>query len=154
VFKAPAYPCTNAGKYTFFISGFAGSATAPAGHSYGTATIDSNGVVKMSAFLADKTKGAQTVPLSKNGLWPLYVPQLKGSLISWVAFSNAPAAAFSGLLDWNKLPNATAPYYKAGFSDQTTIAGSRYAPPPVGPTNKILQLTEGWAVFADGNLGQ
>src|SRR5262249_59550123 len=76
VFKAPAYPCTNAGKYTFFISGFAGSATAPAGHSYGTATIDSNGVVKMSAFLADKTKGAQTVPLSKNGLWPLYVPPL------------------------------------------------------------------------------
>jgi hypothetical protein len=68
-----------------------------------------------------------------------------------VTFANRLTDDFSGLLDWNRLPNPKAAYYRDGFSEQTMILGSRYTP-PVGPTNPILQLTAGEAVIADGNL--
>src|SRR6185503_7373739 len=71
VFNATTRPCTNAGKYTFAILGTPDESGVPAGHSYGTLAIDASGVVKLSGFLADKGKAKQTVPLSKNGDYPL-----------------------------------------------------------------------------------
>jgi hypothetical protein len=145
-------PYPSAGKYTFAIMGFPGAANAPAGHSYGTIVVAANGVAKLSGFLADKTKAKQTVPLSKDGLMPLYFPQVKGSLIAWVAFTNRLTDDLhsEGVLSWNKQPNPSAPFYKTGFGDDTSLSGSRYVA-PVAPAS-IVPLTAGLAVFADGNL--
>ena len=113
--------------------------------------MDSNGLAKVAAVLADKTKGTQAVPLSREGALPLYLPQVRGSLISWISFTNRPTDDFSGNLEWHKLTNSAAAMYKPGFGGATTLLGSRYAA-PVGATGKILALGAGAALFADGNL--
>ena len=104
--------------------------------------------------LRDKTAAAQKVPLSKNGQWPLYVSLYsgKGSLLSWVAFTNRLTDDFHGLLNWSKpaLPPATK-YYPLGFTaNENEVAGSRYTA-PVG-TNKLLQLTAATVTVNGGNL--
>jgi hypothetical protein len=145
-----AHPCPQAGKYTFAILSAADPAAAPAGHSYGSLTIDANGVVKLTGFLSDKGKAKQTVPISKNGHWPLYIPVLKGSLLSWITFTNQATDDFNGLLNWHRLANPAAAYYKNGWNEQMQMLGARYTPPAAG--TKILPLTEGQIRFAGGNL--
>jgi hypothetical protein len=151
VFNATSRPCTNAGKYTFTIVGLTAGPNVPAGHGYGTLSVDGNGVVKLSGFLADKGKAKQTVPVSKNGNYPLYIPFVKGSLISWVTFENRPTDDLHGLLNWHKLPTATGAYYRNGFNEQTTFLGSKYVA-PVGSTNRVLRLTNGQLTLSGGNL--
>jgi len=151
VFNASSRPFTNAGKFTFTIQGIPGETNAPAGHSYGTLGIDANGVVKLSGFLADKGKAKQTVPLSKNGEYPLYIPLVKGSLIGWVALEDRATDDLHGLVNWHKLPSLTAPYYRSGFNKQTMLLGSRYIA-PLGPTNHVLHLDNGTIHLSDGNL--
>lgn len=156
-FHAVSNPATNfAGKYTFVIPSGTNAAASPGGDGFGTATVSAAGTVTMSGTLADDTRIAQTVPLSKNGQWPLYVALYagKGSLLSWVTFTNSPADDFNGLLSWIKpvlVPPAK--FYRAGFTNETTINGSRYTP-PVGTTNRVLNFTNGIVTFTDGNLGQ
>ena len=146
-------PCTHAGKYTFLLPGLPGNDFVPGGMSYGTVSIDSNGVATLKGYLADKTSAAQKTQLSKDGEWPLYVSLYsgKGSLLSWLSFTNAPTNDFSGDLSWIK-PPSTAKYYRDGFALQPTLVGARYTP-PVG-TNKILHLTTGELTLSGGNLAQ
>jgi hypothetical protein len=151
IFNAKSRPYTNAGRYTFAILGVPDDPNAPAGHSYGTLGIDANGVVKLSGFLADKGKAKQTVPLSKNGDYPLYVPFVKGSVIGWVSLEDRPSDDLHGLVNWHKLPSLTAPYYRSGFNKQTMLLGSRYIA-PLGPTNHVLHLDNGTIHLSDGNL--
>ena len=106
----------------------------------------------MGGTLADGTKAVQRVPLSKTGLWPLYVPLYrdKGSLVSWVGFDTTNSTTdFSGLLDWFKQSQPAAKYYPGGFTNETIIAGSRYTPPG---TNRVINMTNAAVGFADGNL--
>jgi hypothetical protein len=152
VYNASSRPFTNGGKYTFTILGVAGETNdAPAGHSYGTFSIDANGVVKLTGFLADKGKAKQTVPLSKNGEYPLYIPFVKGSLLGWVTLEDRATDDLHGLINWHKLPSATAPLYKSGFNEQTTFLSSRYVA-PVGNTNRVLHLNNGQIHLSGGNL--
>ena len=113
LFNAKTNACTLAGKYTLLLPGLPHDAFVPGGHSYGAVTIDSNGVVSLKGYLSDKTSAAQKVPLSKNGQWPLYVPLYsgKGSLLSWVGFTNRPTDDFHGLLNWSKPVVPKAKYY-------------------------------------------
>jgi hypothetical protein len=153
IFSARTNPYTNAGKYTFVLPGTPELATMPGGDSYGTVSVDPNGMVALKGFLSDKTVAVQKVPLSKNGEWPLYVSLYsgKGSLISWVAFINEETSDFSGDLTWSKPTVSNAKYYSSGFTNSHPITGSRYSA-PVGSTNRILNLTEADVVFTGGNL--
>jgi hypothetical protein len=155
LFNARTNPCALAGKYTLLLPGLPHDAFVPGGHSYGTVSIDSNGVATLKAYLSDKTGAAQKVPLSKNGQWPLYVSLYsgKGSLLSWVGFTNRLTDDFHGLLNWSKPALPAAKYYPLGFTtNEQEVAGSRYAA-PVG-TNKILKLTGATLAFTGGNLAE
>lgn len=148
-------PCTLAGKYTLVLPGLPGDNFVPGGASYGTVSIDSNGVATLKGFLSDKTSASQKGQLSKNGEWPLYIPLYsnKGSLLSWIGFTNRLTDDFHGLLNWSKPAQPTAKYYKLGFATNENVGvGSRYTA-PVG-TNKILHITSGELFLSGGNLAQ
>ena len=155
VFNAKTNPCPKAGKYTFVIPGTPGQTLSPEGDSFGTALIDSNGIVSMTFSLADNTPAVLKVPLSKNAEWPIYVPLYlnKGSLLAWVHFTNGIASDFEGNSFWFKPALPMAKYYPAGFlhPNSQTLNGSRYLP-PVGLTNRILSFTNGLVILNGNNL--
>jgi hypothetical protein len=110
----------------------------------------------LAGSLADGTRVTRKVALSKNGEWPLYAPlyALHGSLLGWIRFdTNAPLDDVRGLVDWIKPALPTARYYPAGFTNQATLAGSRYVA-PVTLTNRVLNLTNGVVILSGGNLSQ
>ncbi len=155
LFNATTNPASLSGRYTFVL---------PASLAAGTPDADGRGTLKVSTAgsgsgagsLADGTKFSRKAPLSKNGAWPLYAPlyRLKGSLIGWLQFdTNAPLDDLSGLVDWFKLGQPDVRYYPAGFTNQTTIIGSRYIP-PADSTNRVLDLTTGVVILTGGNLSQ
>lgn len=59
----------------------------------------------------------------------------------------------SGLVDWFKPGQPGVRYYPAGFTNQTTLIGSRYMP-PASATNRVLALTNGVLILTGGNLSQ
>jgi hypothetical protein len=155
-FSKTSNPCPLAGKYTLLLPGLPHDAFVPGGHSYGTVSIDSNGVATLKGYLADKTSAAQKVPLSKDGQWPLYVPLYsgKGSLLSWIGFADGPTNDFHGLLNWSKPMLPTAKHYPGGFTtNEAEVVGSRYVA-PAGVTGKILQMSDGRLSFTGGNLAE
>jgi hypothetical protein len=155
-FSKTSNPCPLAGKYTLLLPGLPRDAFVPGGHSYGTVSIDSNGVATLKGYLADKTSAAQKAPLSKDGQWPLYVPLYsgKGSLLSWIGFEDQSTNDFHGLLNWSKPMLPTAKYYPGGFTtNEAEVVGSRYVA-PVGVTSRILQMSGGQLSFAGGNLAE
>lgn len=153
LFNTKTNPCALAGKYTLLLPGLPHDSFVPGGHSYGTVSIDGNGVVSLKGYLSDKTSAAQKVPLSKNGQWPLYVSLYsgKGSLLSWIAFTNRLTDDFHGWLNWSKPALPTSKYYPLGFTtNENEVVGSRYAAP--GGTNKVLSLTGATLALSGGNL--
>lgn len=143
-------PTELAGKYTLILPGLPGDALVPGGFSYGTVSIDSNGVVTLKGSLSDKTTASQKSQVSKNGEWPLYLPlySKKGSLLSWIHFEARDGDDFNGLLNWAKPANPKNKLYPLGFNTNVTeVIGSRYAPP--ARTNKVIELT-GAELFLDG----
>jgi hypothetical protein len=142
-----------AGKYTFLVLGSPGSTLAPEGDSYGTASVASNGFVKVKGYLADKASFAAKVPVARSGQWPLYASLYggQGALLGWTAFTNQVTTDFDGVLSWNKSALPTAKYYPGGFSSVAALLGSRYAA-PVGATNRVLNLTNAVVRLSGGNL--
>jgi hypothetical protein len=75
-------------------------------------------------------------------------------LLGWVQFdTNAFSDDLRGLVDWIKPTLPTAQYYPGGFTNQITLIGSGYLPPP-STTNRVLDLTNGVLVLSGGNLSQ
>jgi hypothetical protein len=148
-------PAPFAGKYTFLMLGSPGSTLAPEGDTYGTASVDSNGLVKVKGYLADKTSLAAKVPVAGSGQWPLYASLYsgKGAVLGWAGFTNQSATDFEGLMSWNKPALPTAKYYPGGFSTEAALLGSRYAA-PLGATNTVLNLTNSVVLLSGGNLSQ
>ena len=151
LFNSVTNPAPFAGKYTMIIPVDTNSPAGPAGDGFGNVTVDANGRVSLSGFLADGTKGVQKAPLSKKGQWPLYLPLYKdkGAIVSWVTFTNQDATDFRGLLNWFKQSQPTAKYFRGGFTNEVNLAGSRYTPPT---TNRVLNFTSAFAGFTNGNL--
>lgn len=148
-------PAPHAGKYTLVLFGSPGALLAPEGDSYGTASVDSNGVVKLKGYLADKTSIATKVPTSRNGQWPLYVPLYsgQGAILGWAGFTNTPSADLEAILNWSKPSLPSAKYHPDGFTAQAALLGSRYTlPVGPGPTNTILALTDALLILEGGNL--
>ena len=66
--------------------------------------VDKAGRLRLSGELADGTKISQSVPVSPNGEWPLYVSLYggKGSILSWITFADRTTDQLTGLLNWTK----------------------------------------------------
>jgi len=141
---------TQAGKYTIVLPTDTNSAAGPVGDGFGAVSVTTKGAVSLTGTLPDGTKITQKTSLSKNGDWPLYVPLYKGkgSLISWVNFTNQPDSDLLGLFNWFK-QTQTAKYYAGGFTNEALLVGSRFVP---SATNNILGLPNALVSFLGGNL--
>jgi hypothetical protein len=134
VFNSLTNPAPFAGTYTLAMPGRLGDSQCPEGDGSGTLKVDGSGIATFAGTLADGTKVAQRVPLSRRGEWPLYVGIYsgKGSVLSWLSVANRAFDDITGLMSWIKIPQSTAKYYPGGFALETAALGSRYTPPPAG----------------------
>jgi hypothetical protein len=139
-------------KYTVVLPGQNEDGSLPAGNGYGTVTVSTSGKVTFVGTLADGTKISQSVSLGKHALWPLYVPLYsgRGSLLSWISFTNQANCDLQGAGNWIKPGDPIARYYPTGFADQFDIVGSVYAGPATG--GHLLKFTSGQIMFAGGEV--
>jgi hypothetical protein len=130
VFNSALSPCPAAGQYTIVFPGTPGVVSQPGGDGYGAVTIDGNGLLKWTGYLADNTKAVQRVLVSKNLEWPLYAPlsSRDGSVFGWIQFANQPLNDLEGQVYWNR-PASSSPLYPAGFAINFGAFGSRYVRP-------------------------
>ena len=149
VFSTPANPAPFAGKYTLNFPG----TNEVAGDGIGTLTVSPAGTVLLNGALADGTVVGQSVPVSRGGWWPMYVPLYagKGMVMSWVQLSTNDVRSVEGNVVWTKNP-VPGKYYADGFVVMTTVDGGQYLAPPAGATNRPLALTNATVVLSGGNL--
>ena len=148
VFNATTRPAPQAGQYTAaFMNDPQGAAS---GDAVATVSVDTGGILRLTGTLADGTPLSQTVGISKNGSWPLYVNLYgsKGSLLGWGLFTNRNPSSIEGEIQWLKLPS-TAHYYPHGLTNALQLIGSHYQPQKDVP---VLQLTNGELVLEGGGL--
>jgi len=138
------------GGYTLAISGSSAGSNSPGGNGYATVSINSAGVVVMVGRLADGTTLNQTVALSGSGEWPFYV-SLKGggSALGWLTFSNQPSTTLGGALNWIRPAGPIPALYAFGFSNVTSVTGSRYS---VSAGIPVLSLQNGQTVLSGVSL--
>ena len=155
--------------HTMLIPGFTNLSDGPRGYGYATLYVTTNGLIKPAGAFADGQALKQNVAISKQGLWPLYVPlyrsvrvftnlavtnsivlktnksYFQGSALGWINLSSAP----DGNVSWIKTgwTNAINPN---GFTNVTAVLGSIYQAPAVGVAP--LNATTGPLTLADGNL--
>ena len=153
VFQSRTNPAPYAGRYTMVVPGVDGDVSLPTGDGFGTVQVTPSGLVRLAGTLADGTKVSQAAPVSRQGLWPLYAPLYsgKGSLLSWLAFTNRPKEDLHGPLSWIKPANTNAHHYAGGFTNECNVLGSLYFAPP-SRTNLGLNFTNGYVVFSGGDL--
>ncbi|HEU0009425.1 MAG TPA: hypothetical protein VFT34_06385, partial [Verrucomicrobiae bacterium] len=122
----PAAP--YAGKYTLSFVPEAG-VPGPAGASLAAISADTNGNLKLSGFLADGTKLAAKGAVSKDGLFPLQQPlySSKGSVQSWLMFTNDPGTNLVALANWTKPMRPADKRYPGGFTNLLDGFGTRYS---------------------------
>jgi hypothetical protein len=102
--------------------------------------------------LADDSTAVQTVALSKQGEWPVYVSLYKGKglLIGWLRVTNDGTNDIFGTLGWMKPSLPTSALYKPGFWMNSGAIGSHYVAP--SGTADLLQITDGLVLLNGGNL--
>jgi hypothetical protein len=153
VFNSRTNRAPFAGAYTVVLPGQDGDPLAPAGNGFGSVRVSPNGIAALAGTLADGTKVSQSVSLSRGGQWPLYIPVYsgKGSVLSWLTFTNTLTNDLDGAVSWIKPGNPRARYYPAGFTNQCVAVGSTYAAPRFS-TNQVLDLDAASVEFCGGDL--
>jgi len=148
-FDARLNPAPFAGQYTLVVPGQPGAGS-PAGHGYGTATVDAAGKVKFSGSLADGTKLSQSVAATTDRQWPLFATLYsgQGQILGWLTFESIEDRDVGGLVRWTKQPGAAPRYYPAGFDLETKITGSAYN----AGLNPITGFSRGTLALSGGNL--
>jgi hypothetical protein len=154
VFNGKSLLAPQAGHYTAIIPGTNNTPATPTADGYGTITVTTAGRVTFAGTLADGTKVTQSTSLSTNGVWPLFVSLYsgRGSIVSWITFTNVAQSDFSGSLNWIKPASSMAKFYPAGFTNQTAILGFVYRQPPKGVG--VLEFSSGAVTLEGGNLAQ
>ncbi len=155
VFNSRTNPAPQIGRYTLIIPGTPGADDVPEGDGYGVLTVNGNGLVVFAGTLADGTKAAQSVSISKSGQWPFYVSLYSGSgsILGWLQFANITNSDVSGQLNWIRPSIKTSKLYPAGFGMASAAVGSLYVA-PVGPGTRVLGLTNGMDILSGGNLSE
>jgi uncharacterized repeat protein (TIGR03803 family) len=156
-FNAKSNPALLAGRYTLVIPGQPGAANVPGGDSYGVLSVNSGGLIQFSGSLSDDTKITQSIAISQDGNWELYVPLYAGQglITGRLIFTsvNSPTGTILGNLTWFKPEVPTATYYPAGFLISSDAVGASYVKPPNG--TPILDLgTNGVVTFSGGDLAE
>jgi hypothetical protein len=154
-FNAKSNPALLAGRYTLVIPGQPGSTNVPGGDSYGLLSVNAGGLIQFSGSLSDNTKITQSIAISQDGNWALYVPLYAGQglITGRLIFTNvnSPTGTISGNLTWFKPEVPTATFYAAGFLISSDAVGSSYVKPPIG--TPILDLgVNGVVTFSGGDL--
>ena len=154
VFDARTNPASKAGQYTVIVPNGADPASVPGGASYGVATVDRLGRIRLSGALADGLKFSQSAMLSKDGRWPLYVSLYggRGFIFSWIQFAANGDSDLNGTITWGRPAVSTAKVYPQGFTYQAAFLGSRYTHPSF--QGSVLNLTEANVVFSGGGLSE
>jgi len=131
-YRSPSYsqidPTPYAGRYTLFISGGTGR-SGPVGHGVAAILVSANGATTLAGTLADGTKVTQSGAVSRMGWWPFYVPLYggKGSVLSWLTFTNDTADSLFGECNWIKPGVPGDRLYPAGFTNTAPVYGSPYS---------------------------
>jgi hypothetical protein len=153
-FNARTNPAPYAGKYTLIIPGNTDASVSPGGDGFATVSVSASGYASLSGTLGDASATvSQRVPLSKDGLWPLYVPLYngKGSLLSWMHFAGRASDDVNGLLSWLKPNLSSTKFYPGGFTNQTYAIGSLYVVPTTR-TNRLLNISNAVIELSGANL--
>jgi len=147
-YRVVASAGTDAGKYTLLIPGGDDGVAQPGGDSYGTFTVSTTGAASFKGSLADATTVTEKANLLVNGQLPFYIPLYagNGSMLGWLTFSNG---VIDGKVDWFKLSQATAKFYRPGFTNGTEAEGSIYLFTNGVP---VLNISAGEVWLANGNL--
>jgi hypothetical protein len=139
VFNSKSNPATQyEGYYTILVPPNPGDTgpNFPQGSGYGSVTVDGSGRIRFSGTLADGTRVSQSTVVSKDGMWPVYIPLYaakQGSLSGWVTFTNIVGVSdLNGSLNWVKPRAAISKFYPNGFATQITLLGSQYVALPAG----------------------
>jgi sugar lactone lactonase YvrE len=105
-------------KYTLVIPGGDDSTVQPGGNGFGTISVSLSGNLTFSGILGDGTKAVQSTFLSQKSQWPFYIAPYKGQgvIFGWMTFTNESVSDLNGVVNWIKLPQATAKTYPAGFN--------------------------------------
>lgn len=140
-------------KYTFVIPGGDDSTLQPGGNGYGTISSSSAGDLTVTGALGDGSKVAQKTFVSKGGQWPFYVAPYKGQgvIFGWMTFEDESDNDLHGLLNWFRLPQATAKIYPAGFN---FVGGIQAVGSALSFTNGVPLLnlpSGGVAILQQGN---
>jgi hypothetical protein len=142
-----------AGQYTIVVPGVSGDASKPAGDGYATMFVATDGLVTMSATMADGTQFSQSGHLTADRDWPLFAPMYvgKGAAMSWLSFTNQSTSDVNGNLVWIKQAAASATSFPLGFTNGTKAVGSFYNPNP--ESGKAVNLAGAVVSFSGGSLG-
>lgn len=143
-YRAGLFDATNAGTYTLIIPGTDTASVQPGGDGYATITVAKSGTAALSGTLADNTTFQNNVPVSREGLYPVYASlySKKGIVVGWLTFTNETDSDVYGQLLWLK-PEQSVAYYASGFTNQFEAVGSRYYAtnkPVTGFTNGMIWL--------------
>jgi hypothetical protein len=110
------------GYYTWAMPAVPG--IAPAGNSFGTATVSPSGGVQISVSLGDGTTTTAAGALSMNGLMPLYVSLYNGngSLFAWLSFVKSSSSLSTNGAYWFKNQAALSKLDASGNPVPVTVA--------------------------------
>jgi hypothetical protein len=125
------------GYYTWAMPAVSG--IAPAGNSYGAATVAPAGGVQLSIALGDGTTTTSSGSLSTSGLMPLYVSLYsgQGSLLAWLSFNKTSGSPSTNGAYWFKDPLAL---FKVDASGNPVPVIVKTGPFPDGFTLTNLSL--------------
>jgi peptidyl-prolyl cis-trans isomerase A (cyclophilin A) len=120
------------GKYNLVLPS-SGQSNAPAGYGFATMSVNVAGTVMLKGSLADGTTISQSVPLARDGRFPLYgsLYANSGSLAGWMSYTNDPGAELAGALLWSK-PAASKGLFPNGFTAPIAAVGGSYKAPTAG----------------------
>ena len=132
----------RAARYTMAVPPGSGAPSfSPGGFGYGFITNNSLGVVSFIGTLADGTPVSQTVPISQQNYWPLYIPLYanKGLVEGWINFSSGSPR---GNITWIRPAGSLTKTYTNGFTNDVAIFGSPYTPrtPSLTPADGALNV--------------
>ncbi len=146
-------PSPLAGAFTFLLPGQTNPTDGPEGYGHGVIKIDGNGMAAFAGTLADGTKFTRRAPLSERGRWPFYSSLYGGSggVSGWLTVTNQSTNHVRGGVDWTKPVQLRAKLHPAGFTNLTSVLGSRYTR-PVTTTNRVLNLPQASVTFSGGDL--
>ena len=138
------------GRYTLVIPGPPDSASSPGGDGIGELRVQADGSAEFYGELSDGTSVRQQTHVSRNGIWPLYVPMYggRGMLTGWVTVTNHAEMDLFGDLRWIKPETPGDRFYPQGFGSRRFVVGSSYSvAAAVAATNDLSGILRG------GNLG-